>query len=77
MSPGDFGTLAGEMARNLLADAVILQVIEGQSLMLATLNMFGLIAVCLGFAATIIGLVPKPRGQSTPAERTDPKISRN
>ena len=30
--------------------------------MLATLNMFGVIAICLGFAATIIWLVPKPKG---------------
>ena len=28
----------------------------------ATLNMFGVIAICLGFAATIIWLVPKPKG---------------
>ncbi len=38
------------------------QVIEGQSVMLATLDMFGLIAVCLGGAAMIIWLVPKPKG---------------
>jgi DHA2 family multidrug resistance protein len=44
------------------ARALLWQVIEGQSVMLATLNMFGVIAVCLGFAATIIWLVPKPRG---------------
>jgi DHA2 family multidrug resistance protein len=44
------------------AKAALWQVIEGQSLMLATLNMFGVIAVCLGFAATIIWLVPKPKG---------------
>ena len=37
-------------------------VVEGQSVMLATLNMFGVIALCLGFAATIIWLVPKPKG---------------
>jgi MFS transporter, DHA2 family, multidrug resistance protein len=30
--------------------------------MLATLNMFGVIAVCLGAAAAIIWLVPKPDG---------------
>ena len=44
------------------ARAALWQVIEGQSLMLATLNMFGVIAICLGFAATIIWLVPKPKG---------------
>jgi DHA2 family multidrug resistance protein len=44
------------------ARAMLWQVIEGQSVMLATLNMFGVIALCLGFAATIIWLVPKPKG---------------
>ena len=44
------------------ARAVLWQVVEGQSVMLATLNMFGLIALCLGFAAMIIWLVPKPKG---------------
>ena len=37
------------------------QVVEGQSVMLATLDMFGLIAV-VGFAAAMIWLVPRPRG---------------
>ena len=46
-----------ESARTMLS-----QIVEGQSVMLATLNMFGVIAVCLGFAATIIWLVPKPKG---------------
>jgi DHA2 family multidrug resistance protein len=44
------------------ARALLWQVVEGQSVMLATLNMFGMIAICLGFAATIIWLVPKPKG---------------
>ena len=44
------------------AKAMLWQVIEGQSLMLATLNMFGVIAICLGFAGAIIWLVPKPKG---------------
>jgi len=44
------------------ARAVLSQVVEGQSVMLATLNMFGVIAVCLCVAATIIWLVPKPKG---------------
>ena len=46
-----------ESARTMLS-----YVVEGQSVMLATLNMFGLIAVCLGFAAALIWLVPKPKG---------------
>ena len=44
------------------ARAALWQLIEGQSLMLATLNMFGVIAICLGFSAAIIWLVPKPKG---------------
>lgn len=46
-----------ESARTMLS-----YVVEGQSVMLATLNMFGVIAICLGFAAAIIWLVPKPEG---------------
>ena len=44
------------------AQALLWQVVEGQSVMLATLNMFGVIAVCLGFSAMIIWLVPRPKG---------------
>lgn len=44
------------------ARTMLSYVIEGQSVMLATLNMFGVIAICLGVAATIIWLVPKPKG---------------
>jgi DHA2 family multidrug resistance protein len=42
--------------------AVLAQVVEGQSVMLATLNMFATIAICFAFAATLIWLAPKPRG---------------
>jgi DHA2 family multidrug resistance protein len=45
-----------------LSTQLLTMVVEGQSVMLATLNMFGVIALCLGFAATIIWLVPKPKG---------------
>jgi DHA2 family multidrug resistance protein len=44
------------------ARALLWQVIDGQAVMLATLNMFGVIAICLGIAAGIIWLVPKPKG---------------
>jgi DHA2 family multidrug resistance protein len=44
------------------ARAVLWQVIDGQAVMLATLNMFGVIAICLGISAAIIWLVPKPKG---------------
>ena len=45
-----------------VATHMLSMVVEGQSVMLATLNMFGVIALCLGFAAAIIWLVPKPKG---------------
>jgi len=45
-----------------LSTHLLSMVVEGQSVMLATLNMFGVIALCLGFAAAIIWLVPKPKG---------------
>jgi len=44
------------------ATALLTQLVEGQSLMLATLNMFGVIAVCLLFASSLIWLAPKPKG---------------
>ena len=47
----------GETARTLLD-----YLVEGQSVMLATLDMFGAIAICLFFAATLIWLAPKPKG---------------
>jgi len=47
----------GEIARTLLSGLV-----EGQSVMLATLNMFGAIAICLFFAASLIWVAPKPTG---------------
>ena len=55
----------GMIAQGIPADSartMLSQVVEGQSVMLATLDMFGLIAVCLGIAAMIIWLVPKPKG---------------
>jgi len=42
--------------------ALLAMLVEGQSVMLATLNMFGVIALCLGASAAIIWLVPKPKG---------------
>ena len=47
----------GETARTLLDNLV-----EGQSVMLATLNMFGAIAIVLFFAAILIWIAPKPKG---------------
>ena len=42
--------------------ALLAGMVEGQSVMLATLNMFGAIAICFVFAATLIWFAPKPRG---------------
>jgi len=44
------------------ATAMLTQVVEGQSVMLATLNMFAVIAVCFAIAATLIWIAPKPQG---------------
>ena len=44
------------------ATTMLTGIVEGQSVMLATLNMFGVITVCFLFAATLIWLSPKPRG---------------
>lgn len=38
------------------------QLVESQSVMLATLDMFGVIALALGVASALIWLVPKPEG---------------
>lgn len=44
------------------ATELLTQLIEGQSVMLATLNMFAVIALCFGVAATIIWIAPRPQG---------------
>ncbi|MBV8593817.1 MAG: DHA2 family efflux MFS transporter permease subunit, partial [Caulobacteraceae bacterium] len=41
---------------------LLTHLVEGQSVMLATLNMFAVIALCFGFAASLIWLAPKPTG---------------
>lgn len=48
---------SGDSARTMLS-----YVVGGQSVMLATLDLYGVIALCLGGAAAIIWLVPKPKG---------------
>ncbi|NWH09374.1 MAG: DHA2 family efflux MFS transporter permease subunit [Alphaproteobacteria bacterium] len=45
-----------------VATTALSGLVESQSVMLATLNMFAVIAVCFAFAATLIWLSPKPRG---------------
>lgn len=54
--------LSGPGAPHDAATTVLSGIVEGQSVMLATLNMFGAIAICLGGAAAIIWLAPKPTG---------------
>jgi DHA2 family multidrug resistance protein len=44
------------------ATEMLTYLVEGQSVMLATLNMFAVIAVCFGVAATLIWIAPKPQG---------------
>lgn len=44
------------------ATAALSGLVEQQSVMLATLNMFSVIALCFFVAATLIWLAPKPRG---------------
>lgn len=44
------------------AMALLTGIVEGQSSMLATLDIFGAIAICFAFAAAIIWFVPRPKG---------------
>jgi DHA2 family multidrug resistance protein len=57
--------LDGMMAHGVSRDAAtaaLSGLVEQQSVMLATLNMFSVIAICFFFAATLIWLAPKPKG---------------
>jgi DHA2 family multidrug resistance protein len=45
------------------ATGLLAMVVEGQSVMLATLDMFGTITVCFLFAAALIWFVPRPKGR--------------
>jgi DHA2 family multidrug resistance protein len=56
----------GMIAQGLPIDsarALLAQIVDQQAVMLATLDSFGVIAICLGFSAMIIWLVPKPKGK--------------
>ncbi|HTN14203.1 MAG TPA: DHA2 family efflux MFS transporter permease subunit [Sphingomonadaceae bacterium] len=55
------GMTAGGMSLES-ATAMLTRIVEGQSVMLATLNMFAIITLCFAFAATLIWFAPKPRG---------------
>jgi DHA2 family multidrug resistance protein len=44
------------------ATTVLSAMVEGQSVMLATLDMFAATALCFAFAAILIWLAPKPQG---------------
>jgi DHA2 family multidrug resistance protein len=56
----DWATTMG--ASREQATELLTHLVEGQSVMLATLNMFAVIAVCFAVAATIIWIAPKPQG---------------
>lgn len=60
--PGLVDGMVAEGASRESATEMLARLIEGQSVMLATLEMFAVIAVCFGFAATLIWLAPKPQG---------------
>jgi DHA2 family multidrug resistance protein len=55
------GMVAGG-ASHESATIMLTNIVEGQSVMLATLNVFAAVAICFAFAATLIWLVPRPKG---------------
>jgi MFS transporter, DHA2 family, multidrug resistance protein len=55
------GLTAGGVPRDVATQAMT-GAVESQSVMLATLHMFGVIAICLLFAGMLIWFVPKPKG---------------
>lgn len=55
------GMIAGGMSHEG-ATATLTSIVEGQSVMFATLNKFAVIALCFLFSATLIWLAPKPKG---------------
>jgi DHA2 family multidrug resistance protein len=58
-------TLDGMMASGMShqsATASLTQIVEGQSVMLATLNTFAAVAIVFFFAATLIWMAPRPKG---------------
>jgi DHA2 family multidrug resistance protein len=57
-----YDVLTGAGASRELSTTALTAIVEHQSVMLATLNMFAVIATCFFFAATIIWLAPKPKG---------------
>ena len=54
--------MTSQGAPSNVATTLLSGLVEGQSVMLATLNTFGTIALCFFFAATIIWIAPKPKG---------------
>jgi DHA2 family multidrug resistance protein len=55
------GLVAKGVPHNVAVNGLT-QLVEGQSLMLATLNMFGFLTVVYLFAATLIWIGPRPKG---------------
>jgi len=63
--PNGQAVIDGAVAQGVPKDSAVTMltgVVEGQSVMLATLNMFAAIALCLAFAACLIWLAPRPEG---------------
>jgi len=64
MTHGDLtidAMMAGGASRDQAVTALDM-IVQGQSLMLATLDMFAVLAVVFGFAALLIWLAPRPQG---------------
>ncbi|KQM59831.1 MULTISPECIES: DHA2 family efflux MFS transporter permease subunit [unclassified Sphingomonas] len=55
------GLVSGGMSRET-ATAMLTNIVEGQSVMLATLNVFAVVGLCFALAATLIWFAPKPKG---------------
>ena len=56
------GEMVAGGASQETATAMLSGMVQSQSVMLATLNMFAVITLCFAFAATLIWLAPKPKG---------------
>jgi MFS transporter, DHA2 family, multidrug resistance protein len=54
--------MTGHGASHAQAVAGLTQLVEGQSVMLATLNMFGVLTIVFAVAATLIWIGPRPKG---------------
>jgi DHA2 family multidrug resistance protein len=60
--PATIETMVASGLSRDTATALLTNVVESQSVMLATLNMFAVVALCLAFTGALIWLAPKPKG---------------